>query len=230
VKPGSIHLIHDGIESGSPSVDNVERLKKKLNLPSNSKVVGTVGRITRWKGVHVFIDAAREVLADCPETHFLVVGSPDTEQARKYFLGLRKKVLDQGLSERIHFTGFREDIPQLLSVMDVFILPSIFPEPFGLVTLEAMLARKPVIVTAHGGSLDIVSDQKEGYLCRPADCGELAEKIKRLLNDPALCQSMGDCGYKRATEDFEVKVQVEKIMNCYNQWLSSDSRERQKRS
>ncbi len=220
IQPRSVGVIHDGIETETGSTNDAGAVKAEFNIPPDDTVIGTVGRITFWKGFHIFVDAAREVLSKNDRVHFLIVGSPDTEDSKSYYQGLVDLVEREGLSDRVHFAGFRKDIGQMMDAMDVFVLNSVFPEPFGLVTIEAMLARKAVVVTAHGGSLDIVRDQVDGFHCPPDDAPHLARLLTDLFNDSERYKAMGESGHARVIECFNIKTQNRKVYACYQKLLN----------
>jgi glycosyltransferase involved in cell wall biosynthesis len=221
--PRSLQVLHPGVELDSSFAGDSAQVREQLEIPKDIKVVGMVGRLTFWKGAHVFIEAAMTLAEKRSDAFFLIVGAFDTAQSREYYQSLVDKVHQRGLTDRIRFLGFREDIPAVMSVFDIFILPSVFPEPFGLVTVDAMLAGKPAIATRHGGSLDIVREGTDGFLVPPGEPEALAEKVEILLNDPELRQEMGRNGKIRIQEHFGLKDQVREIMNAYTRMMEPTS-------
>jgi glycosyltransferase involved in cell wall biosynthesis len=146
--------------------------------------VGVVGRLSPWKGQHVFLDAFAEAFAGSDAEARLIGAALFEEQA--YEAELRSKVDRLGLSGRVEFCGHRDDIAAELADLDVVVHCSTIPEPFGQVVVEAMSAGRPVIAAAAGGPLEIVTDGVDGLLTPPGDVGALASALARLEGDRAL--------------------------------------------
>lgn len=214
VKPRSLEIIHDGLDTSSRngSVDPHALLR---DIPADHPVVSVIGRITYLKGVHVFVTAAREILRRLPDTHFLIVGTGDTEDARQYERELRQEVQTSGLSHRVLFTGFVPDVDAILSKTDVLVLPSVYPEGFGMVAIEAMSAGKPVIATAHGGPRDIIREGREGFLVAPNDPMQLAQRISLLIENPQLRAEMGRRARHRVASRFQICETMTSLHKTY---------------
>jgi len=106
-----------------------------------------------------------------------------------------------GVSSDVVFTGVRRDIPQILAACDLFTMPS-FEEPFGLVFLEAMAMKKPVIALDNGGTPEVVEHGRSGLLSAPEDIDALASNILLLLRDPDARAAMGQYGRSRVLDHF----------------------------
>ena len=229
IKPLSLEIIHDGLEYEGRWTKDEGRLSclvprlSVLGIPPGCKVVSVVGRITFWKGIHVFIDAAKIVLRSLPDTYFLIVGASDTKQSAKYQKRLKDDVRKSAISNRIIFTGFVNDIHEILHRTDVFVLPSVYPEPFGMIVIEAMLAGKPVVATSHGGPIELIEDGKEGFLVKPNDHRQLAEKIAVLIKDPSLCKEMGRRAQLHVARDFQMCKTMDSIHRTYNRIVGTGS-------
>jgi glycosyltransferase involved in cell wall biosynthesis len=203
VKPRSLEVIHDGLDT-SGEVAPGDSHDVLCDAPADHPVVSIIGRITYLKGVHIFIDAAREVLNRFPNTYFLIVGTGDTQEARRYEQELQQEVHTSGLSQRVRFTGFIPNVDAILSKTDVLVLPSVYPEGFGMVAIEAMRAGKPVIATAHGGPRDIIRDGWEGFLVKPNDRAQLTDRIALLIENPQLRAEMGMRARMRVASRFHI--------------------------
>jgi glycosyltransferase involved in cell wall biosynthesis len=150
----------------------IEGFREEIGCPDGEPVFGVFSRLAGWKGQHVAIEA----LSRLKTGHLVLVGAPlFSEEA--YEAELRALVGKLGLEKRVHFLGFRKDIPRLLASIDVALHTSIVAEPFGLVILEAQLAGKPVIATAAGGALEIIENGINGWLVAPGDSSALAEAM-----------------------------------------------------
>lgn len=153
---------------------------------SSPFTVGIVGRIARWKGQHVFIDAFARAFPEGPE-QALVIGAPlFGEDEQRYEEELRALVERLGLRGRVSFTGFVDDVPAWLGRLDVLVHASTLPEPFGQVVVEAMAAGVPVVASRAGGPKEIIEEGSTGLLFPPSDGEALAGILQRLAADPAL--------------------------------------------
>jgi len=146
------------------------------------------GRIAPWKGQDVFIRA----IAASPGVHGAIVGEAlFTEEDRSYGASLRELALLLGCAGRIHFCGFRGDMPSIMKEADVVVHCSVAPEPFGRVIVEAMLSARPVIASAQGGALEIVEEGRTGWFHPPGDAAALAACILKILNVPEKAKRVG---------------------------------------
>jgi glycosyltransferase involved in cell wall biosynthesis len=211
-----IHTVYDGIDVGRfcPQNDG-SSVRRELGLAPDTPLVGMAGRIAHWKGHALFLQAAAQIVTQQPDVRFLVVGDAVTAGDAR----LKEELLAQrrllGLEERVIFAGLRDDMPAVMAALDLFVLPSTQPEPWGFVTLEAMATGKPVIATRQGGPLEMVVDGETGYLVSPHDPAELAHKALALLAAPDKARAMGAAGRLRCVERFSVKQSCMAIMGYY---------------
>lgn len=162
--------------------------------------VGMVGRIARWKGQHVFIEAFAQAFPASQE-HAHIVGAPLFGSDEERYLGeLRNRVDGAGLHGRVHFEGFVDDVEAMFADMDVLVHASVVPEPFGLVVLEGMAAGLPVIAANGGGPAEFITDRVDGLLYPPGDAEVLAENLRLLAGDPELRFRLGESARQRAAE------------------------------
>lgn len=185
-------------------------------IASDRVLVGTVGRIHKWKGHRVLVEAARLLCEKYPQVCFVIAGDivpgqPEPKQA------LEAAIAAEGLADRVQCVGFWPDASEVMAALDILVLPSTSPEPFGLVLVEAMASGKPVIATAHGGPLEIVVDGETGLLVPPGDPVALAYALERLVNDSALRQRLGVAGRTRAVEKFDFAPHVKAFERLYEQ-------------
>ena len=199
------------------------RVRAEWGVRDDELLVGMVGRVTRWKGQEVFAAAAQRLLAQHPTLKFVAVGGVfDTELF--YMERFRKQVADLGLTERFVISDFRNDMPDVYAALDVFVLPSTLPEPFGLVVLEAMASGKPVVASAPGGPSETIADGETGLLVPPSDPAALATALERLIADPELRARMGAAGRKRACELFAMERYVRDFEALYERVLAREPR------
>jgi glycosyltransferase involved in cell wall biosynthesis len=170
--------------------------RELLGLPPGKVIVGIVARLQRWKGVHVFLEAARELVAETPELFFLIVGGlhplePD------YPVSLQRQSRELGLENHVRFAGYQSDAAPWMAAMDVVVSAS-FGEPFGMVIIEAMALGKPVVATRLDGPTEIITDGVDGLLVAPGNVQELVQSLRRLIYQPQLRVALGQAGRVRA--------------------------------
>jgi glycosyltransferase involved in cell wall biosynthesis len=199
-----VDLIEFGMDStpfAKVSSQQREALRKEFGIGSEDQVVTMVGRIGAWKGENFFVDMADQVVAGFPRVKFLIVGGV-FDGNYQHLVNLRNKIQQLGLAHKIVVTGFRSDVPAILSCSDIFVLPSMQPEPFGMVLLEAMAAGKPVIATNHGGPRKIIGNSVEGFLVDFREPTEMAGRVTQLLQDADLRLRMGRAGLQTIRRKF----------------------------
>ena len=161
-----------------------------LGLPVSAPIVGIVGRLQRWKGVHDLIEAMPGVLEAVPDALAVVVGGPH-ETEPEYEPALRRRVAELGLESAVRFAGFRTEIPLWRHAMDVTVTVS-EREPFSVGVLEAMAVGTPVIGGDNGGTPEIIDDGVNGLLVHFGDSQALSAAVRRVLGDPVLAASMSE--------------------------------------
>jgi glycosyltransferase involved in cell wall biosynthesis len=211
----------------------IDRMRASWRAANDTIVIGTVGRINDWKGQEFLLESARQVIEFADDVRFVFVGG--TVPGEEWRVNdLQRKVDALGLTEHVSIESFRLDIPVVLAAFDIFVLPSIRPDPFPTVVLEAMASGKPVIASAHGGAIEQVVDKKTGYLVSPAATQEMTDAIISLIIDPGRRQEMGLAGHLRLMNKFTLDQFIQNIEALYEQlaaipvnslvWNSSNSR------
>jgi len=196
------------------------RVRGEWGVKDDEVLIGMVGRVTRWKGQSIFVQAAKHIAERHPEVKFAAVGGVfDTEKF--YMDRFRKEVQEAGLENKLTINDFRADMPDVFAAFDIFVLPSILPEPFGLVVIEAMASGKPVVATAPGGPSETVVDGETGFLVPPSDASAIARAVEVLLADPQKRISMGDAGRCRAREVFSLPRYVTEFEELYDALLKN---------
>lgn len=202
-----VSVVHNGIDPDpfeQTKEAELTKLRRELRL-NGRPVVGVFSRLAPWKGQDVLIEA----MVDLPGVHGLIVGDALFNGEDQYAAQLKARVGELHLTERVHFLGFRDDIPQLMQISDVIVHTSVAPEPFGRVMVEGMLAGKPIIACRAGGALEIVEHEETGLLVEPGNPAQLAIAIRSLLEDPQKAGLMGQKGRRRATRCFSVCAMTE---------------------
>jgi len=180
-----------------------------------------VGNFQEWKGQHVVIEALGIIKTKYPDLECLLIGDvPKNKQDIEYFEKIKQNILDKGLKQNIIITGYRNDVPDLINSCDVMLHASIIPEPFGMVVLESMCLKKPVIATNIGGPKEIIENGLSGILIPPANSTILAEEIDFLLHNEEQRKSIGENAIKRVSNNFSFDHFSHEIDNFYHQIFS----------
>jgi glycosyltransferase involved in cell wall biosynthesis len=205
-----VEVVYNGFDPENfarPQDFVLSALRAKLDLPTGC-LIGIFGRLTRWKGQHVALEALRSL----PGVHLAIVGEAlFTEDDRAYRDELQRTAEEPGLQGRVHFLGFRSDVTELLQAMDVVVHCSVAAEPFGRVIVESMLAGTPVVATHGGGVDEIVTDGQDGFLVPPADPAALALAVGKIIQDPDLVARLSAAAVESARERFSIEKTVGRI-------------------
>jgi glycosyltransferase involved in cell wall biosynthesis len=194
----------------------IANLKKELNLTSGEKVLGFVGALSPQKGLVFLIDAVEKLLARFPNIKCLLIGEGEQEPA------LKAKIQQKQLDANFVFPGQRYDIPALLKLMDVFVLPSLW-EGLPQVVLEAMAARTPVVATDVCGTPEIIENGQNGLLVPPENADLLAEAITKILGDATLRQQLVENASQTINAKFQVSQMVANFAALYEQLLKDSN-------
>ena len=202
--------IYSGIDLNSfrVSVDQAQK-RSGLGLDPNEPVVGTVGRLSPQKAPLDFVAAAKKVLEQRPNARFIMVGDgPLSPQVHKAI----------GSEQRIKVLGMRDDVPEILAILDVFALSSLW-EGLGRALTEAMIMGCPVAATAVNGVPELVTHGKTGLLSPPGAPMDLAQSVMWLLDHPGEARKMGQAARERVVPAFSAERMVEQIETLYEQLL-----------
>jgi glycosyltransferase involved in cell wall biosynthesis len=198
---GKVHAVLNAIDAAAwdPSLDPAP-VRRELGLPASAPVLVSVSRLFHWKGHADLLRALALVHRDVPEARLVVVGG-EYPPGGRYTDEMRALAAQLGVADRVLFTGHRPDVARLLAAADVYAMPS-FEEPFGLVYLEAMAMRRPVVALASGGVPEVVVHGETGLLSAPGDLPALAAHLVTVLRDPDLRARMGAAGRRRVETRF----------------------------
>lgn len=192
-----------------------DEIRDQLKL-KDKKVIGILGRLAVQKGHKILLDAMADIVSAMPDTVLVIIGDgPENER-------LKVQAESLGLSEHIRWLGSmpQEEAWGMFSVMDIFVMPSLF-EGFGLTAAEAMAAGLPVVGTQVDGLSDVIEDGVTGYLVPPSDRQALAESLIVLLNDTSLAKRFGQNGRDRVQKYFSLDRFSGYMLRLYGQYLPS---------
>ncbi|OGS22834.1 MAG: hypothetical protein A2252_06150 [Elusimicrobia bacterium RIFOXYA2_FULL_39_19] len=206
-----IRVVYNGIEPIAVTITTTNEYKTN----PDTFVLSSVGRLHKQKGFEYLLEAVAQISASDPAIDFKLVIAGNGPLMKS----LQNKASALNIKNKVVFTGWLTDVPQLLSKTDIFILPSLW-EGTPNVILEAMIARKPVVATRVGGIPEIIKDNQSGLLVAPTDSKDLAEKIKYLIknNDKAL--ALGKAANETVLNRFSMKTMVSETENLYRRLLN----------
>ena len=216
-----IKLLHNGIDLNKFNTQSVDtkKVREEFNINDDDILIGMIARFSRGKGHEEFLFAAKELLNQYSNLNFMVVGEPSRGEDR-YAEKIKKLAADYGIQNKIIFTGFRKDTPEILAAMDIFAFPS-HSEAFGIALAEAMAMGKSSVCSDSDGILDIAVDNVTSYLFEKQSGNDLANKLKLLINSKETRRIFGEAARKRAIEMFDIEFLTDKVISYYEQLLQN---------
>jgi glycosyltransferase involved in cell wall biosynthesis len=214
--PAKVEVIYNAVDWAQlKTTIGRDEMRASLNVPCDRPVAGVIARLTEQKGHQYLFDA----IAQTPELaglHLLVIGDGDLGDH------LRRRVDALGLSSRVHFLGARRDLGDLLSAMDVFVLPSLW-EGLPLSLVLAMGAGVPIVATNVAGVPEVVEDGRTGLLVPSADEAALGRAVGRLVTDPALARRLADAARATVRPRFGIDGYVASVVALYDRLLNEQA-------
>jgi len=213
-------VIYNGIDPGEfRPVPADASLRETLGIRPEEQTILYVGRLIGWKGVKDLVAALKRVVQRRAAVKLLIIG--DGEERRSLEIVSR----DLAISDKVVFVGSvaRENLPRYLALGDVFVLPSVADETFGISLCEAMACEVAAVATRVGGIPEVAEDRVTGFLTEPGDPSGLAEKILLLLADPELRVRMGKEGRRRVLSRFSWDQVARSLENEYRKLLKAPS-------
>lgn len=216
IKRPSLKVIYNGVDLQRFDIAQVQSaatvLKKSLGIEIDALILGNIGRLTDQKGQDILLQAAHQLIQRGNNLKVILVGAGPTRHE------LEALAAELGLRDAVLFLGPRSDIPELLSLFDIFVLSSHW-EGFPNVILEAMAMGKPVVATDVAGVSEMVEHGVTGLLVKAGDPHLLAQAILRLMDNPGLAAQMGRAGRQRVERDFSVERMVAETTALYDDLL-----------
>ena len=208
-----IRVIPNGIPiPPKRTVQDGMRIRSEFHIDPAAPLVAVVGRLTRTKGLEVFLEAAAALAADFPSVRFLIVGDAFVEPA--YRLELEQRARELNLVGTVIFAGQRTDVPQIMREIDISVLPSL-SESFSNTLLESMANGIPVVATNVGGNPEIVTDDENGILVPPKDPAALTRAISRLLKCREIARRFGEAARAKVVKDYSVDSLLRRTEDLY---------------
>jgi len=200
-----------------PDIVEPVAARRATHISRQRGYIGVVGRLAPWKGQHVFLDAFAKAFTDEPRVNARLIGSAMFGE-EAYEGRLREQAEALGISDRVEFRGFREDVAAELADLVMLVHCSISPEPFGQVVIEGMAAGLPVVASNEGGPAEIITDGVDGVLVPPDDVDTLAKVIRDLAYDRDRRHQLGDAAAQSAKR-FSPDAAAAKLMAIYQSVL-----------
>lgn len=218
-----LRTVYNGIDLsrfGHSSAERTAALRRELGVGDHESAVGLFGQMLPYKGHRTLIDAAPEILRQQPNTRFFLVGALENPP---YQDELKSMIAARGLDDRMIFTGWRDNVPEIIRAMDVVVVGTTTPEPAALTLMEGGAMERAVVATRTGGTPEIVADGESGLLFAPGDAAALAVHVSRLLGDPALAARLGQRARRRVEEEFERSRHLSQMFDLYREAAASNT-------
>lgn len=199
-----------------PNLADIKIIRNQFfKVDKNELVIALVGRINSWKGQQLLLDAFSKVVTKHNNIKLVYIGSAPPNQ--EFFeTDLKDKIQKYNLTEKVIIIPFQENIWHFWDAIDIAVVPSTEPEPFGMVAIEAMLSKKPVIAANHGGLTETVLHNHNGLLFIPNNSDDLSNALEVLINDEEKRKLFGENGYERTINHFSLEKHVEKFESIFN--------------
>ncbi len=206
-------MIYDAIHQDQNNIHNINNLKEKFNITTDTKIVGQIGQIIPRKGIKYFILMAKIVKQSFPKVKFMLIGDSPTGYGQ-YNEQMQNLVLDNHLEKDVIFTGYQRDIHSFLEILDVNVLASLV-EGLPRVVVEAMLMAKPNVCTDIDGTNEVIVTGYSGLLVPPGNHELLAKAVLELLLDEEKAKLMGERGKKFVSDKFNESKHAEQLLKIY---------------
>lgn len=190
-------------------------VREKYNIPLSSVILAFTGRIVSGKGVEVLLEAV-SLIMDL-DFRLLVLGSGD----KKYVEKVERKIIDGNLSDRVIMAGFVNDVPAVISQVDIGVVPSVWRESFGLSIIEFMELGKVVVTTDNGAQPEFINHGVNGFLVPPSDSEALARAIRRLIENRELMREVGRQAKSYFDKNLSYERFYDRMMKFYDEPIKS---------
>ncbi|VAX35108.1 Glycosyltransferase [hydrothermal vent metagenome] len=200
----------------SVDMEKFKGLPFKESINTKNPMIIVIGRLTPIKGHRYFLQAMVPIVQKFPKTKIQIVGDASANK-EEYKKELHILVRRLGLKEHVAFLGNRQDVPELLAKSDVLVFPSIVPESFGRVILEAQMVGVPVVATNVGGVVDIIDDEKTGLLVMPKDAQGITAAVERLLSDQEFVGKLTKAAKIKLEANFTLEHMASQTLKVYEE-------------
>jgi glycosyltransferase involved in cell wall biosynthesis len=214
----TIHEVVD-VPRFDETANRRDDVRASWGLAPDQVAVGLLGRVVPWKGQREFTLAMIAAMHRNEDLVGLIIGDA-SDGTQTYFNEVRELIHTSGMEHRFILTGYVADVEPLYGGLDVVVHASIEPEPCGMVVMEAMAARRPVIAADAGGPRELVRTGIDGWLVEPGNVEGMTDAILALAVDPAERERMGESGYERALQLYDIPVATARLRAIYGDLVS----------
>lgn len=206
--------IYNGIENDEykPNVEEFRsqesEVRREFELARDVPVIGAIGRLVWQKGFEYFLKSIPAMIKDIPKSRFVLVGDGPLKDK------LKVKSEELKVEDKVIFTGFRSDIKEVLSAIDILVIPSLL-EGFPMITLEAMAMEKPIVATSIDGITEQISDGIEGILIESKNASAISQAVKCLVDNPDYAHLLGRKAREKVVRDFSVNKMIAETIKVY---------------
>lgn len=190
-----------------------DRIRAEFGLKDSYPIVGIVAILRHWKGHRFLLEAVSRVVSVFPDAKFLIIGNGPQ------WNNLHQKIQDMGTEKHVIMTGFRDDIPEIMAALDIFILPSVASEATSQVIPQALAMGKPVIATNTGGLPEIIEDGVTGLLISPKNHDAIADAIVRMAEHKEEAEKMAARGRDKILKNYTFQRMIERTAEVYRHLL-----------
>lgn len=209
-KQEDIVVIYNGVDVKKYHKNSLSIIRDSLGISESATLIGCVGNVRPAKAYDVLVDAAKLIVAQNQNIHFVIAGHKKADLMAK----LEAQVKHLGLEKNVHFIGFQQDTAEFLGQMDLFALTS-SSEGFSIATIEAMASSLPVVVTRCGGPEEIVEHDKTGWLVEANNPTEFAKALSKLLNNKPLQDRLAQTGRSHVEDTFAMDSLLKKYSQIF---------------
>lgn len=196
--------------------DHQAQLRKSLGIPDTANlIIGTIGRLTRKKGSGYLIEATAKLVSQFPNLHVLIIGGELSTDPEPFYKEITEGIRTLGIQNNVTLTGIRQDIPEILGLLDIFTLPTFTHEGLPRSIVEAMSMGLPVVATDIRGCREAVLHEKTGFIVPPQDSQKLAEALGKLLSNSEMRSAYGQAGRQRVEAEYDESFVFERLENFY---------------
>ena len=215
--------VWNGVETKNiKSFTDFEIQEVRENFFFSSKdeiVISLVGRINSWKGQQLLLKSFNQLVKKYNNIKLVYLGSAPPNQ-ENFEIELKNQILEFGLVNKVVVIPFQKEIEKFWNSIDIAVVPSTEPEPFGMVVIEAMLAKKPVIASNHGGPTEIIIQNETGLLFEPNNHNSLSQALEKLIQDKQLRMLYGENGFNRVHTTFSLESHVNHFENIFDKLMN----------
>jgi glycosyltransferase involved in cell wall biosynthesis len=200
------------------TVTHQNELRQSLGIPETANlIIGTIGRLTRKKGSGYLIEAVAKILPEFPNLHVLIIGAQLNSDPEPFQTELVQRIQALGIEKNVIITGERQDIPEILGLLDIFTLPTFTHEGLPRSIVEAMSMSLPVVATDIRGCREAVLHGRTGLIVPPQNSDKLADALRTLLLDSDLRQAYGKAGRLRVETEYDESFVFQRLENFYRE-------------